>query len=244
MVIFGRKILRVGSLDTLSHVVYNKLMEAVVSPDLKTQPVEVPKTGDRFMVTDYQAGLDLASRGERGWRASYLVNPLVRPDGTDGVRTLDFTYTPESGRSDVNPLVSMSRYEIKREREWSGPGGSKSPIYPDNSMQGPRPKHPTLALERDSTLEVVDIQTDESGRRDMVFRYVGGPARLSSGGDPREQSYVPLDQIVAVNGIERDQYLREQMFIVNYEHMGSKLKKVDMQPPRRSFLRRLLSRKK
>lgn len=219
-------------------------MEAVASPDLRIQPVETPKAGDRFRLTGHQAGLDLASRGEKGWRASYLVNPLVRPDGADGARTLAFTYTPESGRSDAHPLASMSRYEISREREWPGPGGAKSPRLPEPSIQGPRPKHPALALERDSTLEVVEIQTDESGNRDIVFRYVGGPAGLSSGGDPREQSYVPLDQIAAVNGVERDQYLREQMFIAGYEHMSGKLEKVVMQPPKKGLVGRFLFRKR
>lgn len=182
-------------------------------------PKETPKPGEHLIT---QGNLERIPPAERTNQERYgQISTPIGPDGRYEPTTFDVTVTPAA----QHPWAKVTPGKFRRMRAESGPGpgGSKSPRYWEPSSDPLRSA--SLNIDTGAEIEVVAIQNDKLGNKEMIVRYVGGPANFFPGGDSSRRD-IEIDEIETIGGKPKSDFFRDQVFIVPLnDQLVSKLRK-------------------
>ena len=206
---------------------------------MKPPPVEMPKPGEHLISQDYLRNLRPAIKKED---SNEYQQPPSTPDahGRHIPKIYQITLTPEGKRASASPYKTPDEFRRARAENGTGPGGTKEPAYPREPDWTALPGPAGLNVDFGAELEVVGVQTDQLGNRELVVKYVSGPANFFPGGN-RNNPGIRVDDIGQVDGTPKAEFFGSQVFTIGArDEVLNKLKQKPEAKP--SLLKRAASK--
>jgi hypothetical protein len=178
---------------------------------LSPQPVELPKAGEHLIAQEYMRGLQPAVMDPE---SNEYRQPPSTPDshGRHVPKIYQVSLTEQAQQARDAGRMSPEQFRRARAENGTGPGGTKSPAYwePSSALPGPA----ALNVDFGAELEVVGVQTDQLGDKELVVRYVSGPADFFPGGN-RNNPGIKVDEIGQIDGAPKDEFFGRQVFTIS-----------------------------